>query len=135
MARREKEQVAAVVYWLAIATGAVLTLIGFRFLVSPAPAAFFFGIDKQSPGFAPHAAIGLRDLWLGLLLVAFAVLRDWRAVALWLALATLVCFGDSLIAATSSGRWWSVVFHAASGTFCAVVGWAAWRLAGHHSGV
>ena len=135
MAQREKEQVAGVVFWLAIATGVVLTLIGVRFLVSPGPAAFFFGIDKQSPGFAPHAAIGLRDLWLGLLLVAFAVLRDWRAVALWLGLATLVCFGDSLIAATSSGRWWAVVFHAGSGVFCAVVGWTAWRLAGRQRSV
>ena len=117
-----------VVFWLAIATGVVLSVIGVRFLITPEAAATFFGIDRRYPGFAPHAAIALRDLWLGLLVVAFAVLRDWRAVALWLGLATLVCFGDAIIAATSSGRWVSVAFHSGSGLFCAVLAATAWRL-------
>ncbi len=133
MAQREKDRARKPVLWLAIATGVMLGLIGVRFLVSPGPAAFFFGIDKNAPGFAPHAAIGLRDLWLGALLVVFAVLRDWRAVALWLGLAMLVCFSDSLIAATSSGRMWSVVFHVASGVFCGVLAWFAWRLAAYRT--
>ena len=118
-----------VVFWLAIATGVVLSLIGVRFLIAPEAAATFFGIDRRNPGFAPHAAIALRDVWLGLLVVAFAVLRDWRAVALWLGLATLVCFGDAMIAATSSGRWVSVAFHSSSGLFCGALATAAWRLA------
>ncbi len=116
------------VFWLAIATGVVLSLIGVRFLITPEAAATFFGIDRRNPEFAPHAAIALRDLWLGLLVVVFAILRDWRAVALWLGLATLVCFGDAMIAATSSGRWVSVAFHSASGLFCAALAAAAWRL-------
>ncbi len=128
MAQRGERRLTDVLFWLAIATGVVLSLIGIRFLLQPEPAATFFGIDRRDPGFAPHAAIALRDLWLGLLVIAFAVLRDWRAVALWLGLATLVCFGDAIIAATSSGRWISVAFHSGSGLFCGIVATLAWRL-------
>jgi hypothetical protein len=116
-----------IVYWLALATGAVLILIGLRFLLQPEQAATFFGIDRRMPGYALHAAVALRDLWLGFLLVAFVVLKERRALALWLGLATLVCFSDALIAAGSSGRWLPVGFHAASGVFCAVLAAAAWR--------
>ena len=130
MAQRKDDRAGRVVLWLAIATGVVLCLIGIRFLADPRSAAFFFGIDKQNPGFAPHAAIGLRDLWLGLLLVAFAFLRDWRAIALWLGFAAIVCFSDAVIAATSSGRGSAVAFHTVSGVFCAALGWMAWSRAG-----
>lgn len=129
MTHRGRERLGDIVFWLAIATGVVLSVIGVRFLIAPETAATFFGIDRRNPGFAPHAAIALRDLWLGLLVVIFAILRDWRAVALWLVLATLVCFGDALIAASSSGRWVSVAFHSASGLFCGALANAAWRLA------
>jgi hypothetical protein len=129
MAQRGQRRLTEILFWLAIATGLVLSLIGIRFLLQPEPAATFFGIDRRNPGFAPHAAIALRDLWLGLLVIAFAVLRDWRAVGLWLSLATLVCFGDALIAATSSGRWVSVAFHSGSGLFCGVLATFAWRFA------
>ena len=129
MVRRGERWLTDVLFWLAIATGVVLSLIGIRFLLQPEPAANFFGIDRHDPGFAPHAAIALRDLWLGLLVIAFALLKDWRAVALWLGLATLVCFGDAIIAATSSGRWVSVAFHSGSGLFCAGLAALAWRSA------
>jgi hypothetical protein len=117
-----------VVFWLTLATGLVLFAIGVRFLLVPEAAASFFGIERRAPGFAAHYVIALRDLWLGALAIAFALLRDWRAVALWLATATLVCFGDAVIAAESSGRTLSVLFHAASGVFCAGLGAAAWSL-------
>ena len=128
MAQRREQRLRDVLFWLAIATGFVLSLIGIRFLLQPEPAATFFGIDRHYPGFAPHAAIALRDLWLGLLVIAFAVLRDWRAVGLWLGLATMVCFGDAIIAATSSGWWISVAFHSGSGLFCAGLAALAWRV-------
>lgn len=134
MVQRGEQRLRGALFWLTIATGVVLSLIGVRFLLQPEPAATFFGIDRRDPGFAPHAAIALRDLWLGVLVIAFAVLRDWRAVALWLALATLVCFGDAGIAATSSGRWVSVAFHSGSGLFCAALAALAWRMAHPRAG-
>lgn len=127
MRQHSRAKAEVIVVGLALAIGVVLCLIGLRFLLAPRGAAGFFGIDPRNPGFAPHAAIGLRDLWLGALLAVFALLRDWRAAAVWLALASLVCFGDALIAWGSSGRWVSVAFHAGSGLFCAGLAAAAWR--------
>ncbi len=118
-----------VVRALSVATGVALCLIGFRFLLQPEVAATFFGIDRRAPGFSAHAAIALRDLWVGALLLALTALEDWRAVALWLGFGALVCFGDATIAAGSGGRWLSITFHVASGVFCAALAAAAWQLA------
>lgn len=117
-----------IVFWLSIATGAVLFAIGLRFLILPEIAAGFFGIDQSTPGNAPHAAIALRDMWLGLLLIAFAVLQQWRAIALWLGFGAFVCFGDATIAMISSGRLLSVSFHVTSGFFLVCLAAITWRL-------
>lgn len=116
-----------IVLVLGVLTGVVLAGIGVRFLVMPGAAAKFFGIDPAAPLPALHQAIGVRDLWLGGLAVALAAWRDWRALALWLALGSAVCFADAAIVAQSSGRWVSLVFHSASGVFCAGLAAAAWR--------
>jgi len=108
-------------------TGLVLVIIGIRFLIVPSAAAKFFGIAPNAPTPALHYVIALRDLWLGGLAIAFALLREWRALALWLGFAVLVCFADAVIAWTSSGRVVSVAFHIGSGLFCAVLAWLAWR--------
>jgi hypothetical protein len=121
VSRAEKTIVA-----LSVAGGVVLCVIGLRFLIVPEAAASFFGIEKRSPGFAPHAAIALRDLWLGLLLITLALRRDWSGVGFWFGLGTLVCFGDAAIAASSSGRWGSIVFHVISGLACLVIAAFVW---------
>lgn len=112
---------------LGILTGLVLFGIGVRFLVVPSGAAKFFGIAPDAPVPALHYVVALRDLWLGGLAIAFAALREWRALALWLAMAVAVCFADAWIAATSSGRVVSVAFHIGSGLFCAALAIASWR--------
>lgn len=116
-----------VVMILGTLTGLVLFAIGVRFLVLPEAAARFFGIDPAAPVPALHHVIAVRDLWLGGLAVAFAMLREWRALGLWLAMAVVVCFADAWIAASSSGRVLSVVFHIGSGVFCAVLASASFR--------
>lgn len=115
---------------LGIGTGLVLALIGVRFALDPQNAATFFGIDRNAPGFSPHYAIALRDIWLGGLAIAFAWTRQWGSLGLWFALAALVCFGDAAIAASSSGRWVSMAFHTASGVFCAAMAFWCRRLSG-----
>lgn len=112
---------------LAVLTGLALLAIGIRFLVDPSRAAQFFGIGRPGGAFDLHYVVGLRDLWLAGLLIGLALMAQWRALSLALALGALVCFGDSAIAAASSGRGVSIVFHAASGVFCAGLAWACWR--------
>src|SRR5262249_23811713 len=83
--------------------GALLTFIGIRYFVVPHAAARTFGVPGRPTGFELHYVLGLRNVWLGLLAVALAVMREWRALALWFAGAVFVCFSDAFIAARSIG--------------------------------
>ena len=114
--------------------GLVLFVIGIRFLVVPEQATRNFGIGPRPAVETLDAIIGLRDLWLGGLAVAFALLREWRALAVWLTMGAGVCVGDAWLVAAQGGPRGgfgpAFAFHAASGAFCAAVGWRCWRLAG-----
>lgn len=104
--------------WLGVFAGLLLTVIGVRFMIVPRTAANNFGLAREIVGYELHQMIGLRDLWLGLLAVALAWLREWRALALWFALGALVCSADAVIAAGSSGKPLAIAFHVGSGVFC-----------------
>ena len=107
--------------------GALLTLIGIRYFLSPEGAARTFGISATPTGHEFHYIIALRNVWLGLLAVAFAVLRDWRALTLWFGLGAIVCFADAAIAASSTGRVPQVAFHVGSGVACILLAALAGR--------
>ena len=109
--------------------GLLLTAIGVRYFLMPEPAARTFGVPGRPAGYELHYIIGLRNVWLGLLAVAFAALREWRALALWFALGTIVCFADATIAAISTGRLPQIAFHIACGVACAVLAVVCWRVA------
>jgi hypothetical protein len=98
--------------------GALLAIIGIRYLVVPESAAFTFGVADEPTGYELHYIIGLRNVWLGLLAIVFAILREWRALTLWFGLGSAVCFADAGIAATSSGRLPQVAFHIGAGVIC-----------------
>lgn len=114
---------------LAIGTGLALLVIGIRFLVVPERAAQFFGLGRPGGAYDLHYVVALRDLWLALLLIGMAVMEEWRALALALGLGALVCFGDALIVAGSSGRIWPLLFHTCSGVFCSVLAGLCWQRA------
>jgi hypothetical protein len=114
---------------LGAAAGLVLLVIGIRFLVVPEAANRMFGLGSKPPAVVIDAVIGLRDLWLGGLAVAFAGLREWRALSLWLLMGAGVCLGDALIVANASGPPAALAFHGASGLFCGWLGWRCWRMA------
>lgn len=120
--------------WLAALAGAVLALIGVRFLLDPRAAQQTFGLGKGLVGSELHHLVGLRDVWLGGLAVLLAVLREWRALTLWLAFGALVCLADAAIVATSTGKWWAVAFHLGSAVFCGWLGVACWRASGRAAG-
>jgi len=108
--------------------GLLLTVIGIRFLLVPESAARTFGVATPPVGHEMHYLIGLRDIWLGLLAMAFAALREWRAVMLWAATGAVVCFADAAIAAMSKGSLPQVAFHFGSGIVCVAVAAYIFRL-------
>jgi len=118
-----------VILAISIAGGLLLAVIGARYLLVPESAARTFGIPARPTGYELYYIVGLRNLWLGLLAVALATLRLWRALALWFAMGTVVCFADAAIAATSTGRLPQVAFHIACGLACAGLTAVLWRVA------
>lgn len=112
---------------LAIATGLALGIIGLRFGIVPRSAARFFGLDTPASPAHLHQVVAVRDLWLAALVIAMAVLREWRGLALWLAFGAMVCFADALIVADATGWLRSIVFHVAAGLFCSGLAYGCWR--------
>jgi hypothetical protein len=110
-----------------LAGGVLLTVIGVRYLLTPEGAARTFGVAAPPVGHELHYIIGLRNVWLGLLAVALATLREWRALALWFAFGAIVCFADATIAAGSAGRWPQITFHVGCGLACVALAASAWR--------
>ena len=108
--------------------GVLLAVIGVRFLLMPESAARTFGVPGRPEGHELYTIIGLRNVWLGLLAVAFAALREWRALALWFALGAIVCFADGSLAASSTGRVPQVAFHIGCGLACIGLAAGCWRL-------
>lgn len=111
---------------LAIAAGATLAVIGVRFGLVPRSAASFFGIDAPASPVHLHYVIALRDVWLGLLLIVIALLRDWRGMALWLAFGAVVCFADAVVVANATAWTGPLLFHVMSGIYCAVLAIMCW---------
>lgn len=106
---------------LAVLAGLLLLIIGLRFLIWPLAAQHSFGLGKGDPGMGLHQAVGLRDLWLALLAIAFVWSKNWPALALWFAFGAAVCLGDAVIVAAEGARWPYIGFHVGSGIFCATL--------------
>jgi hypothetical protein len=114
---------------LCLVGGVLLTIIGLRYFINPEHAARTFGVPDRPLGHELYYIIGLRNVWLGLLAITFATLREWRALALWFAFGAIVCFADASIAASSTGRWPQVTFHIVCGVGCIGLATATWRKA------
>jgi uncharacterized membrane protein len=121
-----------VVLWLCLLGGVILTVIGARYFIRPEHAARTFGVPDRPLGHELYYIIGLRNLWLGLLAIALATFREWRALALWFSFGAVVCFADASIAFTSTGRWAQTTFHVVCGFACIGLASAAWRWAGRN---
>jgi hypothetical protein len=109
--------------------GALLTFIGIRYFLVPHAAARTFGVPGRPTGFELHYILGLRNVWLGLLAVALALMRQWRALALWFAGAVAVCFSDAAIAARSTGGLPQIAFHTSCGFASVILALLCWRTA------
>jgi hypothetical protein len=108
--------------------GLLLTAIGIRYFLMPDSAADSFGLANPLVGYELHYMVGLRNVWLGFLAVAFALLRQWLALMLWAGIGAVVCFADATIAATSSGKLPQVAFHFGSGIICVGATLLIWRI-------
>ena len=78
---------------LSAAAGLVLVALGVAAIVAPVTAARLFGVPAT--GDLPFVAVaGVRDLAAGLLVLAFALLRDRRAVGACVLAGSVIAIGD-----------------------------------------
>jgi Domain of unknown function (DUF4267) len=70
--------------------------------------------------------IGLRNVWLGVLAIGLAALRQWHGLALWFLTGTAVCFADALIAAKATGNPPEVAFHVLCGLLWPLLAALCW---------
>jgi hypothetical protein len=111
--------------------GVLLAVIGVRYLLLPEQAALTFGVPRRPAGHELYYIIGLRNLWLGLLAVGLALMRQWKGLVLWFGMGAFVCFADAAIAASSTGRWPHIAFHVGCGIACVGLALMAARFARH----
>lgn len=130
----KKQNLSRLLRGMGFLAGVVLLVIGIRFVATPRLANWTFGLGREPKMAALDAVIGLRDIWLAALAIAFAALKEWRALALWFLLASLVCWGDAVIVLGHGGPWPALAFHGLSGLLCAWVGWRCWRFAAPRDG-
>ena len=84
--------------------GVFATLFGVWLIVSPFNAVQMFGIDPSHlADIALAPALGLRDLALGLIIIAFALARKARALGTVLLIGSIVPVGDFAIAGKAFG--------------------------------
>jgi hypothetical protein len=114
--------------------GALLIFIAIRFVLHPEGAMRTFGLPRKLAGYELHHVIAYRDVWLGALALVFALLKDWRALAVWFAVGSLVCFADAALVAAAGGRAQGLVFHVASGVICAALAIMCWSRAKRPAG-
>lgn len=129
MASQKPTRAQRLILGLCLGGGVLLTIIGVRYFINPEHAARTFGVPDRPLGHELYYIIGLRNVWLGLLAIAFAALREWRGLALWFGLGAIVCFADAAIVASSTGRLPQIAFHVGCGIACVGLAVGCWRLA------
>jgi hypothetical protein len=86
-----------VLYWIAVTSALVLFAIGLRMILDHAGAAEAYGVSVS--GIADEAymsAAGVRNLFVGGVLLVFTLLRDRRALGVCALFGTVISIGDGL---------------------------------------
>jgi hypothetical protein len=91
--------------WFVLALGAGFTLLGVGFLVRPDWGAAVFGIPAEGASALLYAAaIGLRDVGLGLAILVLALAAGRRPLGLMLGAMTVIPLGASRATSSSTAR-------------------------------
>ncbi len=101
----KREPLSTLEYWGAISGGASLLVLGAVAAAEPFVAAEAYGIplsDKPSDMYL--VAAGVRDLFAGSAIIAFALMRDRRALGTVVALTSVIAAGDAILAGRHSPR-------------------------------
>ncbi len=90
-------------YAIALLVGLGMLFLGARFIFSPEVATAGYGIHFNANGdYSFHYIKGIRDIFSGILLCAFVLLNERRAVGVTLLSGSIISFTDMLIVLSKS---------------------------------
>lgn len=85
-------------YAIAFLLGLGMIFLGVRFFLSPEVATAGFGIHFNANGdYSFHRIKGIRDIFSGLILIAFVLMNERRALGVTLLVATMIPVSDMLV--------------------------------------
>jgi hypothetical protein len=90
-------------YAIAFLTGLGMIFLGARFFISPEVATAGFGIHFNADGdYSFHHIKGIRDIFSGLIICAFVLMNERRALGVTLLAGTIIPVNDMLIVLSKS---------------------------------
>jgi hypothetical protein len=85
-------------YAIAFLTGLGMIFLGVRFFISPEVATAGFGIHFNADGdYSFHHIKGIRDIFSGLIICAFVLMNERRALGVTLLAGTIIPVSDMII--------------------------------------
>jgi Domain of unknown function (DUF4267) len=114
---------------LSLLLGAGLLFIGGRFLLAPEASEQGFGINIPEQGFyGLHYVKGIRDIFSGLIIIIFTLLRRRLELAILLGVGALVPLVDFLIVRNASpSNITAQLIHSITASFLIVLAFLIWR--------
>jgi hypothetical protein len=113
----------SLLYWLSGAFAIGLVLMGFLALLSPAAASIMFGIPAEGLDTLVWVRLaGVRDVALGLLLIAVVVLKQGRTAGILILLVIVVPLTDCLTVVLREGLSSHALIHASAIPFMLFLG-------------
>ena len=113
-----------ILYAVAFITGLFMLFIGARFLLSPEIAEAGYGIRFNDQGdYSFHYIKGIRDIFSGLIMCVFVLLKEKRALGITLLAGTMIPVTDMLIVLSKSYNGVNqAIPHISAIVICAVTG-------------
>lgn len=111
-------------YAIAFILGLGMLFLGARFFWSPEAATAAYGIHFNAQGdYSFHCIKGIRDIFSGLIICAFVLLHERRALGVTLLAGTMIPLADMLIVLSKSyNRFIQALPHITAIAICAIFG-------------
>jgi Domain of unknown function (DUF4267) len=91
-------------YWLSLLVAVGIIFIGARFLLAPYIAAADYGIPLDHESISGYAyAKGIRDIYSGIIILVFLILRKARVTTILFSIATIIPATDFCIILSGNG--------------------------------
>jgi len=117
------------IFWLTLIIPVAIIGIGINFILNPVGASAAYGIPITDPGSFPFMWIkGIRDIFSGLVILAFLLRGDRRVTSVLFAIAIFIPFCDGLVIIANSGVAMPLLIHWGTAAYMLVLAYFLLRM-------